>query len=414
VIDHTAESALITLRYRLRGITALAAEDAFRIKGRPYHAGALIVKTEGNPDDLRRRLASAIADLGLNAAAVEFLPAVRTHEVGLPRIALVHTWTDTQNEGWFRMEFDRLHIPYAYISTHTLRDTANLRQRYDVILFPPAFESSQSILQGIPMLGGPLPWQKSALMPNVGLSPDQTPDIRGGLELRGLSNLQRFIQEGGLFITVAGVSSLPIDFGLISGVSVENSRQLKAQGSIYNADFADRTSPISYGYDAGLAVYFSRGPLFKLDKLPAEAEPPAGPRPSGRGGTTDTDVVQAMPQSALLPAKDPAKPDEEPITAIQRLFYGAYIVPPEQRPRVILRFAAEEKNLLVSGMLAGGSELVNRPAIVDVPAGKGHVVLFANNPMWRHQTQGSFCLLLNAILNYDHLDAGRTVAPAQK
>jgi len=62
---------------------------------------------------------------------------------------------------------------------------------------------------------------------------------------------------------------------------------------------------------------------------------------------------------------------------------------------------------LISGMLAGGSELANAPAIVDVPVGKGHVVMFANNPMWRHQTQGSFFLLFNAALNFDHLNAGR-------
>jgi hypothetical protein len=33
------------------------------------------------------------------------------------------------------------------------------------------------------------------------------------------------------------------------------------------------------------------------------------------------------------------------------------------RPRVVLRFATDEKNLLISGMLAGGNELANRPAI---------------------------------------------------
>jgi len=38
-------------------------------------------------------------------------------------------------------------------------------------------------------------------------------------------------------------------------------------------------------------------------------------------------------------------------------------------------------------------------------------VLFANNPMWRQETQGSFMLVLNAALNFDHLDAGRK-APA--
>jgi hypothetical protein len=58
-------------------------------------------------------------------------------------------------------------------------------------------------------------------------------------------------------------------------------------------------------------------------------------------------------------------------------------------------------------MLAGGRELANRPAVLDVPVGKAHVLLFANNPMWRQQTQGSFFLLFNAALNYDHLGVGR-------
>ena len=46
--------------------------------------------------------------------------------------------------------------------------------------------------------------------------------------------------------------------------------------------------------------------------------------------------------------------------------------------------------------------------MVDVPHGKGHVVLFANNPMWRNETMGSFFLIFNAVMNYDHLDAGRS------
>ena len=83
------------------------------------------------------------------------------------------------------------------------------------------------------------------------------------------------------------------------------------------------------------------------------------------------------------------------------------IPPVSMRPRVVLRFATEEKNLLVSGMLAGGRDLSGRPAIVDVPVGRGHVVMFATNPMWRHQTQGAFFLLFNAALHYNHLGAGR-------
>src|SRR6185369_2839268 len=82
--------------------------------------------------------------------------------------------------------------------------------------------------------------------------------------------------------------------------------------------------------------------------------------------------------------------------------------PPQLRPRVVLRFASEEKNLLGSGMLAGGTELANRPAVVAVPVGRGHVVMFATNPLWRHQTQGEFFLLFNAALTFDNLNAGRS------
>ena len=85
----------------------------------------------------------------------------------------------------------------------------------------------------------------------------------------------------------------------------------------------------------------------------------------------------------------------------------ATIPPLEMRPRVVLRFAPE-KELFVSGMLTGASELVGKAAVVDVPVGRGHVVMFANNPMWRHETHGSFSLLFNAILNYDYLGVGRS------
>jgi hypothetical protein len=118
-----------------------------------------------------------------------------------------------------------------------------------------------------------------------------------------------------------------------------------------------------------------------------------------------------MPQAS--PAQRPAGPPGEP-TAEQRQQLGAFYVPPNERPRVVLRFAADEKNLLISGMLAGGSELANAPAVIDVPVGKGHVVMFATNPMWRHQTHGSFFLIWNAAMNFDSLNTERPAPPARR
>ena len=64
-------------------------------------------------------------------------------------------------------------------------------------------------------------------------------------------------------------------------------------------------------------------------------------------------------------------------------------------------------------MITSPNEIAEKPAVVDVPHGKGHVVLFANNPMWRGETEGSYFLVFNAMLNFDHLDAGaKSSAPS--
>lgn len=419
LINHNTDNTLATLRFKLKDMKMSAAEDQFKVGNQQFNAGSFIIKTEGNPADVRQRLDAAVKELGLMALAVDKLPEVKMHDLAVPRIAILHTWTNTQNDGWYRIEFDRYQVPYAYISDQVVRNTPNLREKFDVIIFPPLNGSAQAIVNGIPMRGDAIPWKGSDLTPNMGLSPDQTDDMRGGMGLSGVMNLQRFVQDGGLFITVANTTHIPIDYGLTTGVSIQETRNLQARGSIFNARFTDRKSPISYGYDETLPIYFNQAPVFQVAAGGGGgfgggggAGAPGTGRPSGRGTLTDPDIVQAMPQAA--PAQRPAGPPGEP-TAEQRQQMGAFFVPANQRPRIVLRFSPDEKNLLISGMLAGGSELANAPAVIDVPVGKGHVVMFATNPMWRHQTQGAFFLIWNAALNFDSLNTERPAptAPAR-
>jgi hypothetical protein len=52
---------------------------------------------------------------------------------------------------------------------------------------------------------------------------------------------------------------------------------------------------------------------------------------------------------------------------------------------------------------------------VDVQHGAGHIVMFSFNPMWRHQTHGSYGLVLNAILNFKNLSPSAAApAPPEK
>ena len=107
VINHNTDNTLATLRFSLKDVKMSAAEDSFKIGDQQFNAGSFIIKTEGNPADLRARLEAAVTELGLKAVGVDKLPDVKTHELAVPRIAIVHTWTNTQNDGWFRIEFDQ-------------------------------------------------------------------------------------------------------------------------------------------------------------------------------------------------------------------------------------------------------------------------------------------------------------------
>src|SRR5262249_61052930 len=95
----------------------------------------------------------------------------------------------------------------------------------------------------------------------------------------GVVKRQRFIEDGGLFVTISNVAQGPIDYGLAAGVSIQAARQLNARGSVFSATFADRKSPIAYGYGEALPVYFSQAPLLNV-----QAGGPGGFGGGGGGG----------------------------------------------------------------------------------------------------------------------------------
>ena len=416
IIEHNTDNTLATFRFLLKDVKMWAAEEPFQAANRSFNPGAFVIRLSENAG-ARDRIERAVRDLGLKAYAVNDAPKAPMHELAAPRIALVHSWLNTQSEGWYRIAFDTLKIPYEYISDHKLRQTPNLREKYDVILFGPTPGSAQRVVNGMPMRGDPIPWKASDVTPNLGNSPDTTDDMRGGMGLEGLVNVAKFIDDGGLFITISTNASIPVDYGLVEGVSISTTRELQVRGSVLNATVADKKSPIAYGYGDKLAVYFNQAPVMQVSMLGGMGGfgggggfNPGGDaqsgRPSGRGTTTDPDIPQGRPYVAPPPRPEVRPGEEPPIEEDMREILRPFLPSAEARPRIVLRFA-EERDLLVSGMLAGGRELANRPAVVDVPRGNGHVLLFANNPVWRNATQGSYFLLFNALLNYDHLGAGR-------
>jgi hypothetical protein len=175
----------------------------------------------------------------------------------------------------------------------------------------------------------------------------------------------------------------------------------------------DEASPIAYGYGENLSVYCDNGPIFDLsNQVGGRRFRRLGPRqterPTGRGTEDDPDFT---------PGREPATAQEEPKAETweaepvtdEQLVNGITVIPPADRARVIFRYAAS-KDLLVSGLGEGGGEIAEHAAVIDVPMNAGHVVLFSNNPVYRGETVGSYSLVLNTILNFDNLNAGRKLA----
>jgi hypothetical protein len=402
MVNNDTDPNVFALRYRLKDAAFEAAEEPFEAAGHKFARGSFLIKG-GVAGDVQK----AADELGLRVYAVASAPTAKTHAIKVPRIGYVHTWLGTQDEGWWRQELDILKVPYEYISTQTVANTPDLNAKYDVILFPPVGRSAAQVVSGMPMWGNPLPWKTTELTPNLGKL-DSTDDMRPGLGFSGLANLDSFVRHGGLLVTTDDTSDLAVSYGLTQGVSTQKSQRLKVPGSVVRSRFVDLASPVAYGYDENLSVYLSDGLILSVSNTLGGRGPRFGgdsDRPTGRGTVDDPDVPQGRPFQ-----EPPADPKVEPWQATpvtdEQLRNAINVIPVKQRPRVVLRYG-DVKDLLVSGLLEGGSDIAQRPAVIDVPHDKGHVLVFSPNPIWRGETQGSYAMVFNAILHFDHLDAGR-------
>jgi hypothetical protein len=251
-------------------------------------------------------------------------------------------------------------IPYTSISDQSLRKPGAL-DKFDVVVFPHVGGPLTAILNGRPMVGPPVPWKKTPATPDLGVW-DATDDVRPGMGLAGAAALEQFVERGGLLITEGSTSALVSSLGFSRTVQVVERRQLRAQGSIVRVQEVAKLSPLLYGYDdvSAFPAYFGGDPVLTVV-----------PR--------DTLEVTADVDSAVLKQAE------------------------VQRAKVILRYYPKPDSLLLSGLMAGGPELIGKAALVDAPVGKGHLVLFGIRPLWRWESQGTFAIVLNAMANWDHL-----------
>jgi hypothetical protein len=356
IVPHLGDWRSALLPWRVRGPQVQVADSAFTFQGTDYPAGTFLIADEA---------AAAIRDLGLRGTAVSAMPRVATRQITLPRIALMHSWRETQNEGWIRFTFDKLEVPYTYLADQDLV-TPGILDQIDVVVFPHVSAPTATLLNGAPMVGPPIPWKKTALTPHLGVN-DETDDMRPGMGLLGAAALRRFVERGGLLLVEGATDQLPLSLGFSPTVTLTEPRNLRARGAVFRAQAVEPASPILYGYERKtFPVFFSQTPLLSVT-------------------ARDTSVSGREQRDAMDP--------------------GIVEMVDRQRARVVLQFHEKTDSLLYSGLLVAGEELAKKAAVIVAPLGKGNVVYFAIRPFWRWQTQGSFALAFNAIANWNALEA---------
>ena len=163
------------------------------------------------------------------------------------------------------------------------------------------------------------------------------PEYRAGIGKQGAAALKSYVSAGGTILALNRAASYAID-GL--GLPVENvvdkvsDSRFFAPGTLVNVE-ADLSHPLCFGMQRESAAWFESGPVFRVRR------------------SHSTRVGRA------------------------------------------LRYPAS--GVLASGWLLGESYMADRVAVVDVPEGKGRVVLFGIRPQYRGQSNATFKMVFNGL-----------------
>ena len=272
-----------------------------------------------------------------------------SHDADVPRVAIYTSWSGTQETGWVRFTFDKFGIPFDLIYKERVKK-GNLKNDYDVIVMPTQNANRAAVYA--PPAARPVPYKKDPRYKFVGMY-GESDDITGGMGAEGVDAFQRFLDGGGTLVTMGAAVRFPTELGMARTVdaNANTTSNFYAPRPIVQAEVLRLDHPVFYGYtDRLMPVKYFAGPLMAV-----------------------------------------GEPD---------------------RANVLARYVGGDDAVL-SGLMKGADEVRDRPIAVDVPggfSGKGRVVMFANNPIYRWQNHGEFNMVFNTLLNWNDMGSAASGA----
>lgn len=281
---------------------------------------------------------AAVEKYGLTAAALASVPTVETHDADVPRVAIYSQWSGTQELGWYRHAFDQFGIPFDLIYKERVMQ-GNLKNDYDVIVMAYQGINRQAVMQE--PAARAVPYKKTDKFQFLGMY-GESDNITGGFGQAGVDAFAAFLEAGGTLIAAHNAVRFPIEFGFTRTVDTDQVSGITAQRPLVEAEISRPEHPVFYGYGKPeFAVKYVNGPFLRTGLA--------------------------------------------------------------EQGNVLARYKGGDTSV-ISGLMTGADTLAGRPIAIDVPNaynGKGRVILFANNPIYRWQNHGEFNMVFNSIVNWN-------------
>jgi hypothetical protein len=295
--------------------------------------------------EVERTTLAALADeLALPTIEVAETPE-DTRSISAQRIGLFKPWVASMDEGWTRWVLEQYDFPMVNLSNEQIR-SGEFTDVVDVLLFPDV--EAGVIAKGVPgdSYWGrfvPLPPEYSGGIdewtePEGAESPRNTKKDTKTEKTTGGERIEDWVQQGGTVVALDSSADYVIDlFELPVKDVVADAKDLVCPGSTLRVE-VDTDHPLGWGLRENEAIYFADSPAFKT-----------------------------------------SVPD------------------PRFDRRVIARYPAHERDILLSGFLEGGEHLERRAAVVEFAVGEGKVILIGFRAQHRGQPLRTFKLLFNAL-----------------
>lgn len=302
-------------------------EEDFSVDGTVLPKGSFVVQNGS-------ALTKLMPKLTVNPVALQQKPAVKMHEIRLPRIALMQTYFHDMDAGWTRFIFDTYHIPFTVIHPGEVQKTDF--NKFDVLIFP---DMSKSV------------WMDGKYSESGYYQPNYPPEYTKGMGKKGLQKIMAFVNSGGKVLSWGRSTDLFLGTLTIQPKKGEKEsfvlpyrnlgQSLQKQGLYCPGTFVKvnwkPNHPLTLGMAKQTGIFYRGNPVF---------------RTSIPGFDMDRRVIGWFP----------------------------------------------EDHILLSGYAEHLHLVGNKPIMLWLKKGQGQMVLYGFSPIFRASTPVTYKLVFNALL----------------